>query len=104
VTKPPAERRRSKAHGTVRQPKPQARTVQGVLGYPTQFPRRHPALALIVRGDDRCGSGTQALIFVVFVDVVVKVRFRLLVRLSRRLSAGFQGPGGLLVGDGARLR
>lgn len=34
------------------------------------------------------------LIFVVFVDVVVKVRFRLLARLPRWVGAGFHRPGG----------
>lgn len=37
----------------------------------------------------------------VVVDVVVKVRFRVLARLSRWVSAGFHGPGVVAaVGDG----
>lgn len=43
---------------------------------------------------------SHMLIFTLFVDLVVKVRFGLLVRLSRRMGAGFHGPGVLLVGAG----
>jgi len=41
------------------------------------------------------------LIFMIVVDVVVKVLFGLLARLSRWVSAGFHGPGvGAVVGAG----
>jgi hypothetical protein len=50
---------------------------------------------------DGCGFRFPDVIFMIVVDVVVKVLFGLLARLSRWVSAGFHGPGvGAVVGAG----
>jgi hypothetical protein len=48
---------------------------------------------LIIREGDRCGSRPSDVDLQGGVDVVVKVRFRPLIRLSRRVSAGIPRPG-----------